>query len=184
MSFDRIPPSVFRLLDLLADKPNVLHQNIPPDLGNALRIGLRQGLVDTQKYGIYAESLKHDAYRHLYDRAYWLSPEGKDALAWHRETRADNAVAENAEQPRGERSLEEHMAQVVQAVGDEMSVRIMAVANQKDLSGEERMKKIILLDCRYARKKSTEWSKLLCVSDAAIRGYKTWKVIQDSKDDA
>jgi len=88
---DHFPSSVLRLLEFLADKPNVPHDDIPSELLNAPRIALRGGLVETQTAGICGQALKHDAYRGLLGRAYWLSPLGKDVLAEHRERQADAA---------------------------------------------------------------------------------------------
>ncbi|HEV3083278.1 MAG TPA: hypothetical protein VGY66_26065 [Gemmataceae bacterium] len=78
-------------LKFLADKPYAPHDDIPPELHNAVRIALSMGFVETQTAGLWGEALEHDAYRGLLGRAYWLSRRGKDMLAWHRERQADAA---------------------------------------------------------------------------------------------
>jgi len=73
------------------------------------------------------------------------------------------------------------MQRVAEAVGDENAVRILAIANRSDLSGERKMEEIIRLDSRFAGKDSVEWGKLIGVSPAAIRGYGLWKRWQEAK---
>lgn len=82
--------------------------------------------------------------------------------------------AEIAPQPR----VEEQMERIALAVGDENAAKIMAIAHQKDLSGNEKMQEILQIDLRFEGKDSTEWGALLGVSPAAVRQYKTWKAIQ------
>jgi hypothetical protein len=85
------------------------------------------------------------------------------------------------EPPTEQPSLEQHMNRVVQAIGDGNAARILAITNQLDLSGEQKMEEIIRLDNRFAGKNSVEWGKLLGVSPAAVRGYAFWKQLQERK---
>jgi hypothetical protein len=77
--------------------------------------------------------------------------------------------------------IEQHMTRVAQAVGDDNTTQILAIANRGGWSGERRMKEILRVDRRFEGKDSIEWSALLGVSPAAIRGYQTWKVLQQQK---
>ena len=76
---------------------------------------------------------------------------------------------------------EQDMVQLIQAIGDDNTAKIIGIAQRKDLSGEEKMKEIVKEDVRFAGKDSNEWSTLLGVSDAAIRGYSFWKELQKRK---
>jgi hypothetical protein len=80
--------------------------------------------------------------------------------------------------------VEQYMERVAQAVGDDNTAAIMAIANRKDWSGERRMREILRLDGRFAGKDSNEWATLLGVSAAAVRGYATWKALQHGKTSA
>jgi len=82
----------------------------------------------------------------------------------------------------GEQSnIEQQMARVVQAIGDDTAAEVLVIANQKHRSGEARMIAILRLDRRFAGKDSVEWGTLLGVRPAAVRGYKTWKLLQERK---
>jgi hypothetical protein len=74
--------------------------------------------------------------------------------------------------------IEEQMQRVALAVGDDNAAKIMAIAQRRDLSGDEKMQEIVNVDSRFGGKNSAEWGTLLGVTPAAIRGYKTWKTIQ------
>jgi hypothetical protein len=89
-----LPSAVYTLLELLGSAPHLRHDDIPQDLHNALRIALTENLVATQTAGIWGEALKHDAYRSLLGRAYWLTAAGRDALAWHAESERADRKAE------------------------------------------------------------------------------------------
>jgi hypothetical protein len=78
-------------------------------------------------------------------------------------------------------SMEQHMQRVVQAVGDSSAIRILAIAQRTDLSGEQKMEEMLRLDSRFAGKDSAEWGKLLGVRAAAVRGYPRWKRLQELK---
>jgi hypothetical protein len=84
MSQDLIPPSVFELLEFLADRPS---DDIPSELCDALRIALACGYVATQTVGIFAQARKYPCYHSLF--SYWITERGRTALAWHRETSND-----------------------------------------------------------------------------------------------
>jgi hypothetical protein len=77
--------------------------------------------------------------------------------------------------------LEQHMKRIAQAVGDDNTSRILAVAQRTGWSGEQKMEEIVRLDKRFAGKNSTEWGTLLGVSAAAVRGYGLWKRLQEAK---
>lgn len=87
------------------------------------------------------------------------------------------------EPPRGGEpgDTEEQMRRVALAVGDDNAARIIEIAQRKDRSGDEKMQELILLDKRLIGKDSGEWGTLLGVSAAAIRGYSTWKRLQEAK---
>jgi hypothetical protein len=78
-------------------------------------------------------------------------------------------------------SMEQHMQRVVQAVGDNSAILILAIAQRTDLSGEQKMEEMLHLDARFAGKDSAEWGKLLGVRAAAVRGYPLWKRLQERK---
>jgi hypothetical protein len=84
-------------------------------------------------------------------------------------------------QPTTAADFEQHMERVAQAIGDDNAVRILAIAQRKDWSGERKMEEILRLDSRFVGKDSTEWGKLLGVSPAAVRGYGLWKQLQKAK---
>jgi hypothetical protein len=98
-------------------------------------------------------------------------------------TRGDNSTDTKLgkEEPQAVVDIEQHMQRVAEAVGDENAVRILAIANRSDLSGERKMEELIRLDSRFASKDSVEWGKLIGVSPAAIRGYGLWKRWQEAK---
>jgi hypothetical protein len=75
-----------RLLEMIAGKQFVRHNEIPPNLHDALRIFRRSGLVCVQSTGYGDAALEHEEYCRSLNPAYWLSPSGKDALALHRES--------------------------------------------------------------------------------------------------
>jgi hypothetical protein len=68
--------------------------------------------------------------------------------------------------------------QLARAIGDENSGKILEIVNRDDLSGEEKMKRIVETDQRFAGKKATEWATLLNVTSAAVRGYGLWKLLR------
>jgi hypothetical protein len=86
---------------------------------------------------------------------------------------------ENEKEP----NLEQRMERFAQVIGDKNAALIMELLNKKDLSGEEKMKEILKLDRRFTGKKSTDWAVILNVSDAAVRGYATWKTLQKPTND-
>jgi hypothetical protein len=71
-------------------------------------------------------------------------------------------------------SVEEFIGRIALAAGDEVTERIMVIASNPNLSGEDKMIQILSLDPRFNHWKSTRWAKLLAVSPAAVRGYDTW----------
>lgn len=75
------------------------------------------------------------------------------------------------------------LARLCEVVGDEVTTKVLAMASQKDLSGEQRMAEIIRLDKRFAAKNSVQWGTLLDVTPAAVRGYPSWKRLQAAKKD-
>ena len=70
------------------------------------------------------------------------------------------------------------MEQVAQAAGDGSTAKILAIAGNADLSGEQKMRLILRLDGRFEGKTSTDWAKLLDVKASAIRQYDTWKELR------
>lgn len=78
-------------------------------------------------------------------------------------------------------SMEKLMEQLAQAVGDGNLARIMTIAGRKEWPGNRRMEEILLVDRRFAGKLSSEWATLLGVTDGAVRGYRTWKLLQQGK---
>jgi hypothetical protein len=78
-------------------------------------------------------------------------------------------------------SIEQNMERIALAAGDDNTVKVLAVANRKDLSGDRRMEEILLIDRRFAEKDSNEWAALLQVTPPAVRGYKTWKLLRQRK---
>ena len=78
----------------------------------------------------------------------------------------------------GQASIEQHMERLAQAVGDENAAKIISIAHRKNQSGEQKMLEILQSDKRYGGKDSVAWGTLLGVSPAAVRGYRTWKTIQ------
>jgi hypothetical protein len=79
-----------------------------------------------------------------------------------------------------DQNFEQHIERLAMAVGDDTAARIMAIANNKDWSGERKMEEILRLDQRFAAKTSSEWATMLGVSNAAVRGYSTWKTVRKS----
>lgn len=71
------------------------------------------------------------------------------------------------------------LEQLVEAIGDENTGRILAVAKRKDWAADRKMEEILRIDGRFAGKDSQTWAKLLEVSDAAIRKTTTWKLIRN-----
>lgn len=69
----------------------------------------------------------------------------------------------------------------VDALLDAADLKISEIASDTARGGEERMLEILRIDSRYQAKPSTWWSELLGVRDATIRGYDTWKSIQNGK---
>jgi hypothetical protein len=84
-----LPPPVYRLLELLESKPHVRDNDVPPELRDALRVALAEGVVETQTAGPWGQILTHGAYGSLFGRAYWLSERGRDVLARYRVQQAD-----------------------------------------------------------------------------------------------
>jgi hypothetical protein len=179
------PLPVYRFLELLEKKPNITYIEIPPEHRDALWIARRSKLVETQNTGWGEQALEHEVYYESLNPAHWLSPVGKDALAlyrlWQAGVVSNKPKAESVDEPEPGNNLEQHMARVAQAIGDDYAVHVLAIAGQKDRSGEERMEEILRLDRRFAGKNSAEWGTLLGVSAAAIRGYKSWKRLQEGK---
>ena len=70
------------------------------------------------------------------------------------------------------------MARLAQAVGDNNTLRIIAMAQRPDLTGEQRMIEALRLDKRFEGKSSSQWADLLKVTPAAVRGYETWKALR------
>jgi hypothetical protein len=67
---------------------------------------------------------------------------------------------------------------IVEAVGDENTLKILASVGRKDLSGDQKMQELIGLDKRFAGKNSSVWAKLLGVTPPAVRSYGTWKELR------
>jgi hypothetical protein len=65
--------------------------------------------------------------------------------------------------------------------GDEAAVAIIAIGHDSKLSADEKMRKICVLDKRWAGKKSPEWATMLQVTDQCIRGLAAWKTIQQAR---
>jgi hypothetical protein len=82
---------------------------------------------------------------------------------------------------RSNQSIEQHMERIVQAVGDDSTARILAIASRNDWSGERKMQEILRLDNRFAGKDSEDWATLLGVTSAAVRAYPTWKGLRQQQ---
>jgi hypothetical protein len=78
----------------------------------------------------------------------------------------------------GIQNADQQIARFAQAVGDDNALKIIAIAQRSDLSGEKKMKEILKIDRRFEGKDSNQWADLLGVSAAAVRGYQTWKDLQ------
>jgi hypothetical protein len=97
---------------------------------------------------------------------------------------AAKAIAPPEAESEGEQpNVEQEMERVALAVGDDTAAKIMAIGQRKDWGGEQKMQEILRLDKRFAGKDSVEWGTLVGVSAAAIRGYRTWKLLQTNKGD-
>jgi hypothetical protein len=92
-----------------------------------------------------------------------------------------NTKTESDVQATKQPTIDQHMERIALAVGDENAVRILAIAERKDWSGERKMEEILLVDRRFAGRDSNEWATLLKVSAAAVRGYGVWKGLQRAK---
>ena len=100
----------------------------------------------------------------------------KAKLFMEAESNSTDTAAES-DQP----SMEQHLHQLAQAVGDENAARILAIVQRSDLTGEEKMEEVLRLDFRFVGKNSGEWGKLLGVTPDAVRGYELWKLLQKAK---
>jgi hypothetical protein len=77
--------------------------------------------------------------------------------------------------------LGRNMERLAQAVGDDTAVRVLAIVNREDLSGQEKMRLLIRLDQRFKGKDSNQWATLLGVKPQAVRGYDAWKELQQER---
>jgi hypothetical protein len=89
------------------------------------------------------------------------------------------AVAPLASQPLDD--PDQLMQRLAQAVGDDTTVRVLAILNREDLSSQEKMRLLIKLDQRFKGKDSNEWAMLLKVTPQAVRGYDAWKELRQEK---
>jgi hypothetical protein len=87
-------------------------------------------------------------------------------------TAAPPATAEP--QPAGNRDIEEYMKRLAVAFGHGDTPQLLAIMNQQDLGGEEKMIAIGNIDRRYRSRNSIWWGEVLNVNPAAVRQYKTW----------
>jgi hypothetical protein len=98
------PPSVYRLLELIDDRPHdTKYSDIPVDLRDALRIALHRGLAATDAIeqggpvvavadGSAEAAERLAAHRASLDPTYWLTSAGRCELALHRESRRTERV--------------------------------------------------------------------------------------------
>jgi hypothetical protein len=85
MSSTDLPSSVYRLLELLANKPYLRHSDISQDLRKALELARNRGLIESENKGWGQDALRFEPYREALNPAYWLSHRGKDELALFQE---------------------------------------------------------------------------------------------------
>ena len=62
------------------------------------------------------------------------------------------------------------------AMMDSNAPRIMAIADNSELSAEEQMRAICEIDVRFYGKKSPDWAKMLRVEGSAIRKTAFWRI--------
>jgi hypothetical protein len=73
---------------------------------------------------------------------------------------------------------EQDVMRLIEAIGDDTTVKILAITQRKDLKGEDKMRAIVALDGRFRGKDSNGWATLLNVTPAAVRGYAFWKELK------
>jgi GTPase SAR1 family protein/Leucine-rich repeat (LRR) protein len=80
-------------------------------------------------------------------------------------------------QPAGEpiNNRNDFMEQLAQAVGGPEGKKILQIANDNELSADEKMRRIFDVDRRCVAWKSPEWSRLLGVTPDAVRQTSWWK---------
>lgn len=94
---------------------------------------------------------------------------------------AETPPSADAGGQRAPEGIEKHVERIAEAVGDETTGQILAIAHRTDWSGERKMQEILKLDRRFAGKDSAQWGSLLQVTPDAVRGYATWKRLQAAK---
>jgi hypothetical protein len=111
----------------------VRYHEIPVELRDAFRIARRAvpSPITIQNMG-YGEGIwEHEAYLKSLDPAYWLSPAGKDALAWRRCARPD-AAAPEAERDAGAQPPRQYVTLDMAAATVQRSKRTLQKAIGRD----------------------------------------------------
>jgi hypothetical protein len=183
------PPSVYRLLEHIKGRlHDTKYADIPEDLRGALDIALHHKLVDKDSnyqpgpivgvaYGSAEAAERIAAYRAALNPNYWLTSEGRCALAMYREAQktGESPGAKDAEQPTDPSKLSRSVSgDAVEALLGDEAQKVLKIA-RSGRSADSKMREICGIDRRFLGYESPQWADLLGVSDAAIRKTPFWK---------
>lgn len=85
----------------------------------------------------------------------------------------------SAAQNRPDQSVGESLLQKLAIViGDDNAAQLVHIHQRTDLTPEEKMNQMLIIDRRLAGKKSPDWAVLLSVSEGRVRQLETWKRLQ------